>query len=29
VVLDRFVSAFGYPGWAPLEAEAPGEETRP
>jgi len=29
VVLDRFVSAFGYPGWAPLGAEVPGEETRP
>ena len=29
VVLDRFVAAFGYAGWRPLEAYALGGETRP
>jgi len=29
VVLDRFVAAFGYAGWKPLEAHALGGETRP
>jgi len=29
VVLDRFVAAFGYAGWTPLEAHALGGEARP
>jgi lipoyl(octanoyl) transferase len=29
VVLDRFVAAFGYAGWTPLESEALGAEARP
>jgi lipoyl(octanoyl) transferase len=29
VVLERFVAAFGYDGWTPLETRALGEEARP